>query len=144
MTTGPRHATLQDIPEMVEMGRRFLAMAPHNPVGPYDGEAVARTLTFLVESPIALLVRNETGMLGGVMSPVFFSPGVLMMEESFWWATGGGQELRRFFESEARAMGARFSYFTVLENERVDSIGRVMKRDGYLPVERRHMKDLTQ
>lgn len=124
------------------MGRRFLAMAPHNPVGDYDEAAVARTLAFLIDNPNGLLVRNETGMLGGFLAPVFFSPGVLLMEENFWWANGGGQDLRRYFEAEAKTMGAHFSMFTVLENDRIESINRVMKRDGYLPIERRYMKEL--
>lgn len=138
-----RTATVEDIPALVEMGAKFHAMSPHKPVGDYDYDAVARTLAFLVESPSGLVVRSDTGVLGGFMAPVFFAPTVPMMEENFWWASGGGQELRRFFEAEAKAMGARFVYFTTLENDRIDAIDRLMQRDGYRPVERRYMKELV-
>lgn len=137
-----RKATVEDVPALVEMGAKFHAMSPHRPVGEYDREAVARTLAFLIDNPSGLVVRSDTGVLGGFMAPIFFSPLILMMEENFWWSQGGGQVLRRFFEEEAQKMGARFVYFTVLENDRISAIDRVMKRDGYMPVERRYMKEL--
>jgi len=139
----PHIATTEDIPALVEMGAKFHAMSPHKPVGDYDRDAVARTISFLIDNPSGLVVRSETGVLGGMMAPIFFAPDVAMMEESFWWAQGGGQELRRFFETMARKMGARFVYFTTLENDRIDAIDRLMKSDGYKPVERRYMKELV-
>lgn len=138
-----RIATAHDIPSLVEMGAKFHAMSPHEPVGAYDHAAVARTVRFLIDSPDGLVVRSDTGVLGGYMAPVFFSPSVRMMEENFWWSQGGGQELRHFFEAEAKAMGAKVVYFTTLENERIAAIDRVMRRDGYRPVERRYMKELS-
>lgn len=138
-----RTATAEDVPALVDMGRQFHSMSPHKPVADYDGDAVARTLAFLIGHPDGLVVRSDTGVLGGFMAPIFFNPRVRMMEENFWWAQGGGQELRRFFEARAKAMGAQFVYFTTLENDRIGAIDRVMKRDGYRPVERRYMKELV-
>lgn len=138
-----RKATVEDIPTLVEMGAKFHAMSPHKPVGEYDAEAVARTVAFLIGSPAGLVVCNDAGVLGGMIAPVYFSPGVLMMEEHFWWAAGGGQELRRYFEDEARGMGAHYCMFSTLENDRIGAIDRVMRRNGYVPIERRYMKDLA-
>lgn len=138
----PRIATHADVPDLVEMGARFHAMSPHAWAGEYDRAAVARTVAFLIDHPDGLVVRNDAGVLGGLIAPIFFAPAERMMEESFWWAEARGQEMRKFFEGEARRMGASHVLFSVLENERIAAIDRVMRRDGYVPVERRYMKEI--
>jgi hypothetical protein len=140
----PRRAQLHDVPRIVAMGQQFYAMSPHQPLGEYDGEAVARMVRFLIQNPaVGLVLTNEAGVIGGMLAPVYFSPGVMMMEESFWWAAGGGQSLRATFEAEAAQMGAAFVMVSTLENERIGAIDRVMKRNGYLPIERRYLKEIT-
>ena len=86
-----RRAKDTDIPALVAMGRTFHAMAPHSPMGAFDGVGVANVLGFLIESPNALVLTNGEGAIGGVLAPVYFCPSKLMMEESFWWAGRGGR-----------------------------------------------------
>lgn len=137
-----RKAEYEDIPVLVEKGRAFHAMSPHKGMAEYDGEAIARMLAFLIENPAGLLLINETGMIGGMIAPVYFNPAKMMMEESFWWAKGGGMDLLDAFCREARLMGADFVMLSTLENEHSDRIGRKMTETGFSPFERRYVKEL--
>lgn len=135
-------ATEADIPALVEMGRKFHAMAPHSPMGAFDEVGVANVLRFLITSPSALVLTNGDGAIGGVLAPVYFCPSKLMLEESFWWSTKGGRELLSAFIHEGREMGASCLYLSTLENERSHVIDRVVTRMGFVPVERRYVKEL--
>lgn len=138
-----RRAIEADIPALVEMGRKFHAMAPHGPMGAFDEAGVENVLRFLITSPSALVLTNGDGAIGGVLSPVYFNPSKTMAEESFWWARKGGKELLQEFERAARLMGADFVLLSTLENELSTVIDRVVSRVGYLPVERRYLKELA-
>ncbi len=136
-----RTATAEDIPALVEMGAKFHAMSPHRFMGEYHPEAVANMLAYMAAS--AILLTNGEGVIGGVVAPVYFDPGKLMAEESFWWAEKGGGELLVAFEHEARARGAAFVLLSTLHNDRSHIVDRVVSRRGYAPVERRYVKELT-
>jgi len=138
-----REAQASDIPELVEMGARFHAMSPHRHLGDYDREGIAVMLEFMIASPSAAILTNGTGLIGGVLAPIYFAPSKLMLEESFWWAGAGGGELLKAFEHVAKVMGASCVLLSTLENDRSDAMGRVMKRNGYTQVERRHIKELS-
>lgn len=136
-------ATEADIPALVEMGRKFHAMSPHKFLGGYDGEAVARVLRFLIENPAGMVLTNGDGVIGGMMAPIFYQPGKMMLEESFWWADRGGRDLLREFTEEGRKMGATCVLLSTLENDKSEIVHRIVSRMGFTPVERRYVKDLT-
>lgn len=137
-----RPATEADIPALVEMGREFVAMSPHRGMGEYDAAAVERMFAFLIESPVGLLLVNGEGFIGGVLSPVYFCPDKVMAEEHFWWARKGGRDLLRAFEAEARARGAAFVSMSTLINEKSSLADRIVTRMGFVPIERRYLKEL--
>lgn len=139
----PWIATEADIPVLVEIGRKFHAMSPHKPVGPFDAEAVGRVLVMLIAHPDGLVMTNGVGAIGGMIAPVYFSPGVKMMEEHFWFSDiGGGRDLLRAFENVSRETGADYVMLSTLENDKSQVIDRVVSRMGFIPIERRYMKDL--
>lgn len=137
-----RKAEYQDIPRMAENGREFHALSPHHAMAQYDQDAFARMLRFLIENPAGLILVSETGMIGGMIAPVYFNPAKMMMEEAFWWSKGGGMELLDAFCRESRLMGADFVMLSTLENEHSQRIGDRLAKDGFNPFERRYMKDL--
>lgn len=137
-----RTATPDDIPSLVEMGRRFHAMSPHKPFGAYDHKAVTNVLSFLIANPDGLVVTNGDGAIGGFIAPLYFDPSRRAMEEAFWWASSGGKDLLTAFEAESRKMGASLLFMSGLENEHVKAIDRVFRRAGFSPVERRYVKEL--
>ncbi len=138
----PWLATEADIPALVEMGRRFHAMSPHKPVGDYDGAAVERVLRFLMTNPDGIVLTNGEGMIAGLIAPVFFAPTIRMGEESSWWAEKGGKELLEAFEEETVKRGGNCAMVSTLAGDREPPIERIMRRAGYLPIERRWMKAL--
>lgn len=97
----------------------------------------------LIEHPDGLVMASEDGVIGGMVAPVYFSPGVRMMEEHFWWATKGGKDLLKAFENVSReTLGAHFLMLSTLEDARTDVIDRIVSRRGYRPIERRYAKEL--
>lgn len=139
----PWIATETDIPALIEMGRKFHAMSPHKPVGPFDPEAVGRVLAMLIGHSDGLVMTNGVGAIGGLIAPVYFSPQVRMMEEHFWFSDmGGGKDLLRAFEAVSRETGADYVMLSTLENDKSSVIDRVVSRMGFTPIERRYMKDL--
>jgi hypothetical protein len=136
-----RKATVEEIPALVEMGRKFHAMSPHRFMGEYRPEAVAGMLDYMAAN--AILLTNGEGVIGGIVAPVYFDPAKLMAEESFWWADRGGGELLDAFEREAWQRGASFVLLSTLQNDRSHVIDRVISRKGYIPVERRYIKELN-
>lgn len=139
----PWVATEADVPSLIEIGRKFHAMSPHKPVGPFDAEAVGRVLAMLIAHPDGLVMTNGVGVIGGMIAAVYFSPGVKMMEEHFWWAASGGKDLLRAFETVSRGMGADYVMLSTLENDKSPAIDRVVSRMGFTPIERRYMKNLA-
>lgn len=138
-----RRAIEADIPALVEMGRKFHAMAPHGPMGAFDEAGVENVLRFLITSPSALVLTNGDGAIGGVLAPIYFCPSKLMMDESFWFAGTGGRDLLRAFTEESRKMGAACVVLSTLENDKSEIVHRIVSRMGFAPVERRYVKELN-
>lgn len=138
-----RQATEADIPAMVEMGRRFHAMSPHKGMGEYDAAAVGRVLAFMIVSPQSVVLTNGDGVIGGTLSPVYFNPAKWQLEENFWWAERGGQDLLAGLFDWGRERGASFLMMSTLENDRSDVIDRLMCRKGFVMLERRYMKEIA-
>ena len=139
----PRIATAEDIPALIEMGRKFHAMSPHKSMAEFDPEAFAATLrTLMADAAHSVVLTNGTGLIAGMMTPIYFNPSVYMMEELLWWAEGGGKELLAAFTAVSKAMGARHLYLSTLEDERVGKMDEWVKSLGFSALERRYIKDL--
>ena len=137
-----RHATEADIPGLLAMGQLFHEMSPHHGMGEYDKKAIARMLRFMIGNEAALVLTNGSGVIGGVMAPVYFNPSMLMMEEAFWWAKKGGRNLLKEFIAESRKMGADYVLLSTLENKMQKVVDRIVTREGFSPLERRYLKEL--
>jgi len=87
-------AVLADVPDLVEMGRRFaMKAAPH--VG-FDAHSVEQLLNGLIESENGLVLRNGNSMFGAVIYPHPFNNAHKVAQELFWWSEGReGFGLRR-------------------------------------------------
>ena len=138
-----REATVEDIPALVDMGAKFHAMSPHHGMGEFDRDGIGNVLRFMIESPQALVLTNDTGLIGGTFAPVYFAPSKWMMEENFWWAGRDGFELLEAHLSEARQWGAHFYLLSTLENERSGAIDRMLTRKGFSRLERRYLMELS-
>ena len=129
-------ATEADLPRILEYAKAFHGYSPWSRY-PMD-EAATETYARNVMSGGVILL-SETGMIGGLLSPVPFAPGLVVGVELFWWGDG---HLKRDFEVWCRERGAKAVQFSALADDRSDIMARLFRRDGYRPVETGYLKDL--
>lgn len=132
-----RAATEADLERVVELGAAFHAMSPYRSI-PFDPEAFADFAGRLIRGGVILL--SDDGMIGGLLSPLYFNPAVVMGAELFWYAGKTGKALREGFEAWSRANGAQGVQFSGLADERQAAIRRVFERAGYTAGEQAFFK----
>lgn len=132
-----REATHADLPRIVELGAAFHAMSPYGVI-PFAPEAFEGFAGRLIDGGVILL--SEDGMIGGLLSPLYFNPAVVMGAELFWYAGKTGKALREAFEQWARDRGAQGVQFSGLADERQAAIRRVFERAGYTAGEQAFFK----
>lgn len=129
-----REARLNDIPRLLEWGRKFHE-ASKAPFG-FNDEAVALFLADLMER--GAVIMSDTGMIGGVLSPAYCDPEWIMAVEMFWWAERDGLALLKAFEDWAAENGASEVRMTSLAAlPRADAI---LQRKGYEAMEISYQK----
>lgn len=135
-----RIATLDDIPEMLELARQFHAYSPWRDI-PFDAESAKAFGAGMIIGGIVFL--SEEGMLGGVLHPLYFNPAFKVAAEMFWWAPKGGGALRAAFEAWAHSNGAAGIQFSSLADDRAPALARMFRRAGFVPVETGYFKRLA-
>lgn len=136
-----RQATVEDIPRIVELGRAFHAASPWRDVA-YDADATANTVAGAITGP-GVVFLTENGMIGGIVSPLWFNPAVKVGIEMFWWAPTGGRALREAFEQWAKSEGATMIQFSALADENLERVDRIYSRSGFTRAETVYVKGLT-
>lgn len=136
-----RRATTEDLPQIVELGTEFHAHSPYGwaPFVPEAFEAFAR---HIIEHGAIFL--SEDGFIGGLKTPLYFNPALLMAGEMFWFARVGGRQLREAYEAWAREEGCVCATSGALADENEPAIRRNYERAGYVPMEVAFMKRLDQ
>lgn len=122
-------ATHDDIPRLIEMGRRFHA-ASGLAMG-FDPQAVEGFLTGLIER--GAVFATARGAIGGMAISPYCDPQWKIAVELFWWAEGDGLRLLRAFEGWAREIGADEVRMTSLAA--LPRADRLLRFVGYAPAE---------
>jgi hypothetical protein len=113
-----RPASILDVPVLVDIGERFYPLSPFHSLGPYDHEAVARTLEVLLQADNTRVFVSDrdgqvTGTIAGCLVPLFPCPSVQFVQELFWYVnkdsrvSGDGLQLYVALENWARQHGAK-------------------------------------
>lgn len=132
-----RQATPEDIPRLVEMGRKFHA-ASNQKCG-YSGEDIAAMLGNMIASPSACILTTDGGVIGGAISPAYCDRSWKIAIELFWWAEDKtGLKLLAGFEEWAWAQGANEIRMTTLTN--LPTAERILDRRGYVASEISYQK----
>jgi hypothetical protein len=119
------------------MGRRFFAATGHP--AEYDPEAVAAMLGRMLDDENAAVFVTPGGMIGGVLMPLYCSPGWIVAAELFWWAEDrSGLKLLRRFEQWGAERGAREIRMTTLQG--LPAAETILARRGYVPAEASHSR----
>ena len=126
-----REATKDDLPALLEMGRKFHAMSGH-PMG-FDEAAVSAFMISLIDNEAGCLLMTDKGVIGGVLAPAWCDPLWPMAIELFWWAEGGGLKLMSEFEKWAESRGANEVRMTSLAAHQ--RAADLLQLKGYSPSE---------
>lgn len=129
--TGVRAATPDDMPSLLDMGRKFHS-ASQMPFR-YDEGAVSALLERLVASDAGAVLMSDHGVIGGAIVPAYCDPNWMMAVELFWWADKGGIPLLRGFEDWAISMNVNEIRMTSLAS--LPRADRLLRAKGYAPCE---------
>lgn len=99
----------------------------------FDDEAVSGFLGGMLANENAYLHVTDTGIIGGLVMPMWFAPSLVLGVEMFWYSerSGEGPELRRGFEDWARSRGAEVLQFSAMANDREPALRRLYRAAGY-------------
>lgn len=136
-----RAATLDDIPALLEMGRKFADDAGVTARIGWDDESVSDLLEALIDSDDGIVLVSERGMIGGYVAAHPFNRNVRMFVELFWRAEDGqGLALLNAAEAQAEALGAVKSVMVAMDG--MERTSRLYGRLGYALCEAQYMKDI--
>lgn len=134
-----RKATHDDVSMVVDMGGAFHDYSPWRSV-PFDRDATSAFVSNLIDHGVVFV--SETGMIGGLMNPLYFNPSFSVACELFWWAKSGGRELMKEFEQWAEENDARGIQFSSLGDEQSERMAVLFDRAGYSKVETGWFKEI--
>ena len=133
-----RAATPDDIPALLEMGRKFAEEAGvAAQLGWSDDHATA--LLGLLQADHILLI-GDRAFIGGTIFPHPFS-GELVFQELFW-RSEGRDGLKLLAEAERLAKERGATRFLMIAIDTMPGAERIYQRRGYRPAERSFIKEL--
>lgn len=136
-----REAGFDDIPAVMEMGRKFADDAGVTARIGWDDDSVRDMLETLIENDDGVLLVSERGMIGGFVSAHPFNRNVRVFSELFWRAEdGNGLALLAEAERLAAERGATRSLMVAMDG--MDRTRRLYARLGYAPCEAQFMKEI--
>lgn len=134
-----RKAKKNDLDAVVSFGSDFHAYSPWKNI-PFDPEATKAFCEKLIDAGVILI--SETGMIGGLLNPLYFNPKHVIACELFWWATSGGKELMKAFEEWGAENGCSAYQFSALGDHKADRMAVLFNRAGYRKVETGYFKEV--
>lgn len=139
-----REATEDDIPVLLEMGRRFAAAARLDELSGYDDDSARATFEYLVSDPQGVLLVMDGGAAGAIIHPVLFNRSHMTASELFWWVDpdqrGGGLRLFRALQDMVRERGAASLQMTTITGLGDDTLARLYERGGFRATDRNFLK----
>jgi len=134
-----REATLEDIPWLADIGRKFFAANEWPVKMNFSDEFLEKTLTHLINDEAGYILRNDHGCIGCLFYPHYFT-GELTAQELFWWADKDGLKLLKAFENLAKEKGAKSIAMITLHGLNPERVGGLYERMGYFPLEHTYIK----
>lgn len=108
-----REAVIDDVPQLVELGKRFRASSEYRGIVRENPQQMARTAEHLITADVGVVYvsENRGGQLVAMIGlQLFVHPisGDLTAGEAFWWSEVPGQGFRVFLKARewAKAQGA--------------------------------------
>lgn len=144
-------ATLEDLSDLVNMGRAFFYEAKWDKFYQWDDFSASSALTKLITNPnaIVLIARKDgaaIGMASALLYPLWYNDKILTGQEFFLYVEperrkGIGHILKSQLEDEIKARGALTSIMGSVES--MPALGEYYAKTGYELTERTYMKRLS-
>lgn len=146
-------ATVEDMPAILRMSRSFHEASPYKHLGYDESYAYRRAEECLRDQSryviiLSLSGDDPVGILAAASYPLMFN-GCLGTTELMFWVDEEhrsgkhGKELKRAYEYWAKnVIGAQIACMGALEDERLSTMSRVYRRQGYQPAEHQFFKEL--
>lgn len=129
-----RLATLDDLPELVEMAGKFVAAAQFGV--PFDPDYTAQHFKLMIDHDLGCVFRTDAGFICGSLAPFSFNSGHLQAVETAWWSEDRrGSDLLQAFEHWALRAGARSTVMICLPHLDGARVERKLRTRGYEPYE---------
>jgi hypothetical protein len=144
-----RQATVDDIPALVAMGRDFHVRAGQDDLFEYVEDDCAESLAWMMSLDIFVGLVAETteivGMVGGMVSPVYFNKAHMSGEELFWWVSDKappmtGMQLLTAIEDAVKAKGCSSWQMKCIDRVEGERMARLYQRRGYRAFEHTFVK----
>ena len=138
-----RDATLDDIPELLRMGREFYNVSGYSDLGEYNPDLLIKTIEILINSGTLLI--TDGGMIGWLNFPLYMT-GDIVSQELFWWvdeekrSTGISKKLLKCAEEKSKEQGAKAMMMLCLDRLDGDRVGKMYEHFGYTPRETTYMR----
>lgn len=143
-----RPGVYADIPEMVEMGRKFFEASGYSDITSFDEDSLKASFEKLLGSHVVLVVEKEKliGMAIALIYPFYFNVNHATSQEMLWWVEpehrGIGTELLEALMAAVKAKGAESLSMIALEKLDPEKVGGIYERRGFRPSERSYIKKL--
>ena len=138
-----RHATEEDLPDIVSMSERFYAQTSYPRWAPFDAMSVEALAKLLLQIGIVLLAEDDgivVGMLAVIVAPTEFNNNVTAAGEIVWWvneearSTGAGVKLLRSIKPLCEVRGVRAIKMMVLADSPPQAVA-LYEAMGYVHTE---------
>lgn len=142
-------ATIDDLKDLIEMGRAFFYEAQWQDLYEWDNISASSVLEDLINDSKALVYLAKKdgvaiGMAAAVLYPLWYNTNILTAQEFFMYVIpeqrGIGTKLKNKLEEEARLNGARTMAMGSVEA--LPSLDTYYARSGYAPSEKTFIKRL--
>lgn len=143
-----RHATVDDIPVIVGMGRNFFDESVFAKFAEYDPESFADTARKIINGDVeGTFLIADGGMAASIFYSLYVNRLVRAAQELFWYAipayrNGLGRMLLDALEQDAKGSGIQLFFGTSTAGLRDEAINRLYRMRGFEPAEHTHIKRL--
>ncbi len=148
-----RPATTDDLPRIVDMGRKFWSQTAYAPHVIYCPDSIAASALEMLRAGLLIVADVDgvaVGAVGLMATPLYANRDVLAAAELYWYVedehrdTGAGKALLVAIEDAARAAGVKLLGMMLLEAVEPEKAEAIYKRLGYSPGERTFFKVLGE
>lgn len=135
-----REATIDDVPQLVEMGRRFRASTQYASIVSENPQQMADTATNLItqDNGVIWVAEDRGGCLVGMLGLVLFChpmSGELTVGELFWWSDAPAIGMRLFRRGKQWAQSTGATKFQMTQPETEQRLTALYERLGFQRVE---------